>query len=89
MNEVKKIMPFAKGFKVIYLLGMLAVVVSQFFNTLGPLIIGISVDSILGDKPISSKYFSQAIEFLGGRETIIDSLWIIGAVIIINTALTA
>lgn len=87
MNEVKKIMPFAKGFKGIYLLGMLAVVVSQFFNTLGPLIIGISVDSILGDKPVSSKYFGQAIEFFGGRETIVESLWIIGAVIIINTAL--
>lgn len=87
MKDVKKILPFTKGFAGIYLLGILAVIISQLFNTLGPLIIGSAVDSVIGDKPASSAIVGNVIQLLGGREVLKNSLWIIGAIIVLNTVL--
>jgi ATP-binding cassette subfamily B protein len=87
MKEIKKILPFTKGYKGIYLLGMLAVIASQFFNTLGPLIIGVAVDSVIGTLPVQPGIISYIIDLLGGKDVLRQGLWIIGAVIIANTAL--
>ncbi|HCO18974.1 MAG TPA: ABC transporter ATP-binding protein [Tissierellales bacterium] len=87
MKDVKKILPFTKGYAGLYLLGILAVIISQLFNTLGPLIIGTAVDSVIGDKAASSAIAGSVIQFLGGREVLRDSLWIIGAIIVLNTVL--
>jgi len=87
MKDVKKILPFTKGYAGLYLLGILAVVISQLFNTLGPLIIGTAVDSVIGDKAASSAIAGSVIEFLGGREALRSSLWMIGAIIVLNTML--
>lgn len=87
MKDVKKILPFTRGYAGIYMLGILAVIISQLFNTLGPLIIGASVDSVIGEKPASSAAVGYVIQLLGGREVLRNSLWIIGAIIVINTVL--
>lgn len=87
MKDVKKILPFTKGYIGLYLLGILAVIISQLFNTLGPLIIGTAVDSVIGDKAASSEIAGKVLQLLGGRELLRSSLWIIGAIIVLNTVL--
>lgn len=87
MKDVKKILPFTKGYAGLYMLGVLAVVISQLFNTLGPLIIGTAVDSVIGDKAASSAIAGEVLQLLGGREVLRSSLWIIGAIIVLNTVL--
>ncbi len=87
MKEAKKILQFAKGLKAIYFIGMFSVVISQLFNTLGPLIIGVAVDSVIGTKPIESSFVAKFVSYLGGIDFLTSNLWIIGVVIVINTAL--
>lgn len=85
MKEFKKIMPFTKGLKSIYLFGMISVIVSVLFNILRPLVIRTTLDSIFGNSPIESKLMESIVNFLGGREHLLNHLWIIGIIIILIT----
>lgn len=87
MKEFKKLLQFSKGYKLLYLFGMLSIIISQGFNTIGPLILRTTIDSIIGDEPISSQYVSSFVNFLGGRDYLNSRLWILGIIIVLNTAL--
>ncbi|TFZ41046.1 ABC transporter ATP-binding protein [Soehngenia longivitae] len=85
MKEFKKIMPFTKGLKSIYLFGMIAVIISVLFNILRPLVIRTTLDSIFGTSPIESKLMESIVDFFGGRVYLLNHLWIIGIIIILIT----
>ena len=87
MKEFKKLWPFAQGYKLIYLMGMISIVIAQAFNTIGPLIISTAVDSIIGGQPITSNIIYKVVELFGGRDFLSRNLWIIGIIIVANTAL--
>ena len=87
MKEFKKLLHFADGYKVMYLLGMLSIIISQAFNTIGPMIIRTTIDSIIGNEPITSAIIQRSIDFLGGRDYLSQSLWILGLIIVLNTGL--
>ncbi|WFA10394.1 ABC transporter ATP-binding protein [Tissierella sp. Yu-01] len=87
MKEFKKLLQFADGYKFMYLLGMITIVISQIFNTIGPLIISNTVDSIVGSEPISSKLFQYLVNVLGGKSFLANNLWIMGLIIVLNTGL--
>ncbi len=82
MKEFKKLLQFADGYKFMYLLGMITIVIAQIFNTAGPLIISNTVDSIVGSEPISSKLFQDLVDVLGGKSFLANNLWIIGIIIV-------
>lgn len=86
MKEFKKLMRFADGYKLMYLFGMISIILAQAFNTIGPLIIRTTIDSIVGTEPMTSGIIEKTVNFLGGRELLSKSLWIMGLVIILNTA---
>lgn len=85
MKEFKKILPFIQGFRFMYALGMIFIIFSQLFNTLGPLIIRTTIDSIIGTEPIFSDAIQSMVNFLGGRDYLNNNLWIFGVLIVINT----
>lgn len=85
MKEFKKIMPFTKGLKSIYLFGMIAVIISVLFNILRPLVIRTTLDSVFGTSPIESKLMESIVNFFGGRDYLLNHLWIIGIIIILIT----
>lgn len=87
MKEFKKLLPFSHGYKLMYLLGMLSIIFSQGFNTIGPLIIRTTIDSIIGKEPISSIIIQRSVDFLGGRDYLSQRLWILGIIIVVNTGL--
>lgn len=70
-----------------YILGILSIIISQIFNTLGPLIVRTTIDSIIGIEPITSIYIQKFVNILGGKEFLATRLWILGIVIIFNTVL--
>src|SRR5690606_3005159 len=70
-----------------YLFGMISIILAQLFNTVGPLIIRTTIDSIVGTEPINSVIIQRAVNLLGGRDFLKNSLWIMGLIIILNTAL--
>jgi len=87
LKEFKKLLQFADGYKLMYLFGMLSIIIAQAFNTIGPLIIRTTLDSIVGNEPISSGLIQNIVNLLGGREYLSKSLWILGLIIVINTVL--
>ena len=87
MKEFKKLLQFADGYKVMYLFGMLSIIISQAFNTIGPLIIRTAIDSIIGTEPITSGITQKIVDLLGGRSYLSNSLWVLGVLIVLNTAL--
>jgi len=82
MKDFKKMLKFMEGFKLVYLLGILAVLISQLFTTLSPLVLQTTIDSVIGEEAIDSGMVSFAIDFLGGKDFLKENLWIIGLVLI-------
>ncbi len=87
LKEFKKLLQFSKGYKTMYILGILSIIASQIFNTLGPLIVRTTIDSIIGIEPITSIYIQKFVNILGGKEFLATRLWILGIVFIFNTVL--
>lgn len=82
MKNLKKLAKFMEGYRLIYFLGMLSILISQLFTTLTPLVLQTTIDSIIGDKAIESIYFQKIIELLGGKEYLKNNLWVIGIIIV-------
>lgn len=84
MKQFKKLLPYSKGYKILYLLGMLAIIISQALTTISPMIIRTTIDSIVGSEPIDSPIASKAVDLIGGVEYLRNNLLIIGILIVIT-----
>ena len=75
-----------KGNRLRYLGAIISMVLSAVLSLLPPLVIAITVDSIIGDKPITaSPIVVSMIEKLGGKSVLAQNLWICGlALVILN-----
>jgi len=75
-----------KGNRMRYLGSIISMVISAVLSLLPPLVIAITVDSIIGDKPITaSPAVVSIIEKLGGKSVLAQNLWICGlALVILN-----
>ena len=71
-----------KGNIIAYLIGMIFVIIAQFFAILAPLVIRTTIDSIIGDELITSQIVVKAVEVFGGKYFLRENLWIIGILII-------
>ncbi len=87
MKQFKKLYPFLKGYRMIFILAMLTITISQLFYAVGPIILSTAIDSVIGSEPITNYLANRIINALGGIELLRRSLWIIGVVIVLNTAL--
>lgn len=82
MKDFKKLLKFMDGYKLIYLLGMISIIISQVLTTATPLILQTTIDSIIGDEDIKSSLIQNTIDFFGGKEILKEKLWIIGLILI-------
>ena len=75
-----------KGNRMRYLGSIISMVISAVLSLLPPLVVAITVDSIIGDKPITaSPAVVSIIEKLGGKSVLAQNLWICGlALVILN-----
>ena len=87
MKEIKKIVKFMENYKGIYLLAMVSIVLSQMITIVSPLIIMTTIDSIIGEDPISSNFIGKIVQSLGGRNYLRENIWIMGLFLIIIAVL--
>lgn len=74
---MKKLLEITKGHRLLYVLAIIAVGVATFISMLEPLVIKITIDSIIGNKPINENaVIVNFIEGLGGRSVLSKNLWI-------------
>lgn len=82
MKEFKKMLRFMEGYKLIYVLGIFAVLISQLFTTLSPLVLQTTIDGIIGRDAIDSNMAYSVVRLLGGREYLRGNLWIVGLLLV-------
>ncbi|CAK7001583.1 ABC transporter [Tissierella sp. P1] len=82
MRDFKKLLKFMKGYRIIYLFGMISILISQILTTVTPLILRTTIDSIIGDEVIASSTIQRIVDFLGGKEFLKEKLWIIGLLLV-------
>lgn len=74
---MKKLLEITKGHRLLYVIAIIAVGVATFISMLEPLVIKITIDSIIGNKPINENaVIVNFIEGLGGRSVLSKNLWI-------------
>ncbi|KRQ86251.1 putative multidrug export ATP-binding/permease protein [Caloramator mitchellensis] len=85
MKKLRLLLNFMQGYRLKYAASILATGLSALFSVIIPLVIKLSVDSIIGTKPITSSIMNRLVQLLGGREYLLENLWILGLVIILLT----
>lgn len=87
MNQLKTLWGYMKGNRMTYFIGILCIILATFFTLMGPLLIRTTIDSIIGDIPISSELIYKFINLFGDRNHLRENLWIVGIILIILTIL--
>ena len=79
---------FMKGYRLLYLGAIVSIGLATLFSIVVPLVIRITIDSIIGDKPMEAPdWVLGLIAGLGGRTHLLQNLWICGLAVILLTVL--
>ncbi|MBU3214350.1 ABC transporter ATP-binding protein/permease [Clostridium estertheticum] len=74
---MKKLINLTKGNRMLYIVAIISIAVATFIAMLEPLIIKITIDSVIGNKPMDViKPLQKIIMAVGGKEVLITNLWV-------------
>lgn len=82
LTEFKKLLRFTKGYRILYLIGIMSIIISQGITILSPLVLKTTIDSIIGEEIISSTKILKFANLLGGRDYLRSNLWIMGLLLV-------
>lgn len=86
MNSLKLLWKFMKGSRLLYLAAIISIGIATFASIINPLVLKISIDSVIGDKPIDApNIIKNSIETIGGIKILKENLWILALTLIILT----
>lgn len=75
-SKLKIIWDFLEGSKLLFVISMLASLIITFINMVIPKLIGVTVDSVIGDEPITDGMMSWIVELMGGTKLLKSALYI-------------
>lgn len=82
--RLKILWNFMKGNRALYMRAIIAVGIATLFSLIGPLVLRVMIDSIIGDKPMHMPGWLQSfIQSLGGRSVLSMNLWL-GSLILVT-----
>ena len=88
MKNMKLLLKFMKGKKLLYLGSLLSIGVATVFTLLNPLVLRVAIDNIIGGKEFeAAPWVINIINRFGGREFFLESLWILAILLVILTGL--
>ncbi|WP_027623563.1 ABC transporter ATP-binding protein [Clostridium lundense] len=88
MSSGKRLLEFLKGNKLLYFGAIFSIAIATFIATLEPLVVKITIDSIIGDKPLpSSPYLKNIINKIGGKSLLVNNLWVCSLALVSLTAI--
>jgi len=87
MKRLYYLWQFMKGNRVLYIISVLAIGVATFMSFLWPMVLRVTVDSIIGEKALEAQgwlkpIFTGAFNFFGGREGLVTKLWICAVLLV-------
>lgn len=82
--RLKILWNFMKGNRALYMRAIIAVGIATLLSLIGPLVLRVMIDSIIGDKPMHMPGWLQSfIQSLGGRSVLSMNLWL-GSLILVT-----
>jgi ATP-binding cassette subfamily B protein len=88
LKSLKLLWNFMKGNRLLYLSAVVSIGLATLFSFFSPLVIRMTVDSIIGDHPINApEFIIKMIEGVGGRSNLAQNLWICGGALILLAVL--
>ena len=90
MKKMKLLWNFMKGNRSLYVFSILAVGAAIFLRFAWPLVLRVTIDSIIGTKPIETSgwlqpLFTEIFNFMGGKTVLEKSLWMCSVILILLT----
>lgn len=83
MKNLKLLLNYMKGNRILYIGAIISTAFSTLFSLINPLIIRVSIDSIIGDEPLDIPQWTLTIiSYLGGKDVLIHRLWLIGLIMV-------
>lgn len=80
-SKIKIILYFLEGSKHLFAISILASLMITLINMLIPKLISVTVDSIIGNEPITNSMMSWAVDLMGGADLLKQALYIPALVI--------
>jgi len=85
---MKKLLELTKGNRLLYTAAIISIAVATFIAMLEPMVIKVTIDSIIGNKPMDVPQVMQKLVIvLGGTEVLSRNLWICALCLVILTCL--
>lgn len=88
MKDIKLFWKVMGGSRLTYFISMLSTIFIQIFSGITPVIIMVSVDSIIGSKPFKYSSLGNVIELMGGRDFLRSHIYILGLLIVFFTGIS-
>lgn len=88
MKDIKLFWNIMRGNRLTYFISMLSTIFIQIFSGITPVIIMVSVDSIIGNKPFKYDFLRDSVNFLGGRGFLRENIYLIGLLIVFFTGIS-
>ncbi len=86
MDSLKLLMKSMKGNRLLYIGAILSVALATIFTLAGPLVISFTIDSVIGNEPMTLPiWISNIVDSLGGKSTLVQNLWICSIVLVFLT----
>lgn len=90
MKKFKLLWNFMEGNRSLYVISILAVGAAIFLRFAWPMVLRVTIDSIIGNKPVETSGWMQPIiirvfHFLGGKSVLEKSLWMSSSILILLT----
>ncbi len=86
MKKIKQLFEYLEGSGKTYLLSIISVLLMTVFSTVTPLVIKLTLDSIIGDEPMNLPWVLQsAIDARGGKAFLQNNLWLILVTLVVVT----
>ncbi len=83
-QKLKLLWKYMKGNKVLYIGAILSIGISTIFTLINPLVIRITIDSIIGEEAMQVPHLVQAfIQKMGGRSLLRYNLWIAALILVL------
>ena len=79
---------FMEGSRLLYIGAVLSIALAALFTLASPLVIKVTVDSIIGDKALDAPFWIEyLINIAGGKSVLVKSIWMCGALFVILNAM--
>ena len=86
-SKTRLFLDFLKGNRVALIGAVLAVALAAGFSFIAPLVIKLSIDSLIGNKQIDAVLMKEYVNVFGGKEYLANNLWVIALTLLIFTGL--